>query len=188
MVRTLGWLFRKGLRPAWGIVMSGCLLAAGCLGSGGNGSGTGSAESSDARRQYPLGTLPTATVRIGEHTFRVWVAQDYDATRPGVVQEGLMHVLPRELADDQGMLFIFDDERVRSFWMLNTVTPLDIAFARLNGTIVKTWQMPAQTLQSFSSIEPAMFALEVKQGTFARLGIREGDRMEVPASLLAPAP
>lgn len=99
-----------------------------------------------------------------------------------------MHVLPRELADDQGMLFIFDDERVRSFWMLNTVTPLDIAFARLNGTIVKTWQMPAQTLQSFSSIEPAMFALEVKQGTFARLGIREGDRMEVPASLLAPAP
>jgi uncharacterized membrane protein (UPF0127 family) len=82
------------------------------------------------------------------------------------------------------MLFVFDNERIRGFWMRNTIAPLDIAFARMNGTIVKIWQMPVLTLRTFSSIEPAMYALEVKQGTFERLGIKEGDRLEIPADVL----
>jgi uncharacterized membrane protein (UPF0127 family) len=57
----------------------------------------------------------------------------------------------------------------------------------MNGTIVKIWQMPPGTLRTFSSIEPAMFALEVKQGTFERLGIHEGDRIDIPRELLTDA-
>jgi hypothetical protein len=95
-----------------------------------------------------------------------------------------MFVPPEEIADDQGMLFVFSDESIRGFWMRNTITPLDIAFARMDGTIVKIWQMPPRTLQTFSSIEPAMFALEVKQGTFGRLGIKEGDRLDIPPEVL----
>jgi uncharacterized membrane protein (UPF0127 family) len=57
----------------------------------------------------------------------------------------------------------------------------------MNGTIVKIWQMPPQTLQTFSSIEPAMFALEMKQGAFARLGIQEGDRIDIPPEVLTGA-
>jgi uncharacterized membrane protein (UPF0127 family) len=105
-----------------------------------------------------------------------------------VTEEGLMYVRPAEMADDQGMLFVFRDERVRGFWMKNTITPLDIAFARYNGEIVKIQHMPALTLDTFSSVEPAMFALEMKQGTFARLGIAEGDVMVVPDSALQAAP
>ena len=148
---------------------------------------TDGTRASDSLRDYPLDTLPATTVRIGEHAFRVWLAQEFDPQRSGIVSEGLMHVPPEEIEDDQGMLFVFSDEQVRGFWMLNTVTPLDIAFARMDGTIVKIWQMPAFTLRTFSSIEPAMFALEVKQGTFERLGIHEGDTLVVPPEALRPA-
>ena len=162
----------------------------GCTGSsagGGNSTHESSAagRTSDLLRTYPLDSLATSTVTVNGQVFRVWLAQEFDTQRPGLVQEGLMHVPTSEIADDQGMLFVFPDESVRGFWMRNTIAPLDIAFARMNGTIVKIWQMPALTLQTFSSIEPAMFALEVKQGTFGRLGIKEGDRLEIPASVLA---
>ncbi len=91
-----------------------------------------------------------------------------------------MHVPADEIADDQGMLFIFPDEQPRGFWMRNTITSLDIAFARLDGTIVKTHQMPPLTLQSYPSVEPAMFALEMKAGSFAKFGIVAGDKLVIP--------
>ncbi len=144
---------------------------------------TPSGRISDASRTYPLDSLPTASITVAGHPLRVWLARENDPQRPGIVNEGLMYVPTSEIADDQGMLFIFQDEEVRGFWMKNTIAPLDIAFARMNGTIVKIWQMPPLTLQTFSSIEPAMYALEVKQGTFARLGIHEGDVLEVPAAV-----
>ena len=159
---------------------------AGSTGAGGNTAPTSGAttRSSDASRSFPLDSLASSTVTINGRDFRVWLAQEFDSQRPGVTQEGLMFVPTSEIADDQGMLFVFSDEAVRGFWMRNTIAPLDIAFARMNGTIVKIWQMPPLTLRTFSSIEPAMFALEVTQGTFGRLGIKEGDRMVIPADVL----
>jgi len=67
--------------------------------------------------------------------------------------------------------------------MRNTITALDIAFARRDGTIVAIHTMPPLTLRTFSSFEPAMFALEVKAGTFERLGVVEGDVMVIPDSV-----
>ncbi len=157
------------------------LTGARCPGSGersSNSSPTGRA--SDAQRIYPLDSLPTDTITVRQQSIRVWVVQEFDEKRPGVVQEGLMHVPASEIADNQGMLFVFSDERLLSFWMKNTITPLDIAFARIDGTIVQTWQMPPLTLDTFPSIEPAIFALEMKAGAFARIGIQSGDRMSIP--------
>ncbi len=143
---------------------------------------------SDARRFYPLDSLPTAWTTVNGNLLRVWLAQESTPARQGAdrtpVEEGLMFVPPEEIADDQGMLFVFTDESVRGFWMRNTITPLDIAFARMNGTIVKIWQMPPLTLRTFSSIEPALFALEMKQGAFERLGIKAGDRIDIPPEVL----
>ncbi len=191
----------------WQTVLLGVIgmltLGGGCFGSGGaggaagdtdgtdsaGGSGTTStARASDARRQYPLDSLATATITIRGQVLRVWLAQEFDATRPGVVTEGLMHVPAEEIADDQGMLFVFSDEALRGFWMHNTIAPLDIAYTRADGTIVKIWQMPVLTWQTFPSIEPAMFALEVKQGTFKRLGVVEGDRMVISDAVFKVAP
>lgn len=158
------------------------IMPFGCVGDVTSGGG------SSAQRRFPLNTLKTSTLTISpapapgqsardlpSHTFRIWLATTSDQQ-----QEGLMYVPIEDIPDDQGMLFVFSDERVRGFWMKNTITSLDIAFARADGTIVAVHTMPPLTLQTFSSIEPAMFALEVKAGTFARLGIREGDRMNIP--------
>jgi hypothetical protein len=148
----------------------------------------GSSRASDARRRYPLDSLPTGTIMINGSEFRVWLANAEDSKRPRVTQEGLMFVPPEEIAGDQGMFFIFPDEDRRAFWMLNTITPLDIAYARADGTIVTIQHMPPLTIETFPSIEPAMFALEVKEGTLAALGIREGDRIEYSDEILKPQP
>jgi hypothetical protein len=175
-------------------------IGAGCVGTSppassngnsatgnGGGSARGGAEAtprgrrSDAQRRFPLDSLRTATLRINDHEFRAWLALTGEQHT-----EGLMFVPEDEIRDDQGMLFVFNNEEPRSFWMRNTITSLDIAFARSDGRIVKIWTMPPLTLNSFPSVEPAMFALEVKSGTFQRLSVREGDRIEIPEDALRP--
>ncbi|MBK8915580.1 MAG: DUF192 domain-containing protein [Phycisphaerales bacterium] len=156
----------------------------GCVGTstGGSSSGDASGKRSDLLREHPLSSLPTGEIAVKDRVIRVWLAVN-DGTRA----EGLMHVSAEEIADDQGMLFVFREEAHRGFWMRNTIIPLDIAFARFDGTIVRTHRMPPLTLQSFPSDEPAMFALEMKAGAFAALGIREGDRLLIPSEITAQA-
>lgn len=148
------------------------------------GDNTGSsARASDARRQKSLDALSLEQITINDVTLDVWVADDFAERR-----EGLMFVPEEELSNDEGMLFVFPFEQQLGFWMVNTITPLDIAYARLDGTIVKIWQMPVadnpvDAVRTFPSIEPAIFALEMKQGSFAKLGITEGDVIGVPADI-----
>lgn len=144
----------------------------GCIGTS---AGEADESAGRVRRVFPLNTLPTTTITVNENAIRAWLV-----TGPDEREEGLMWVIANEIADDQGMLFVFPDEAYRGFWMKNTVTPLDIAFARMNGVIVATHTMPPLTLQTFPSIEPAMFALEMKAGSFDRLGVRVGDRLDIP--------
>ncbi len=82
------------------------------------------------------------------------------------------------------MLFLFDQEMVLSFWMSNTITALDIAYIAPDGRIVKTYTMAPLETRIYPSIEPAQFALEVRAGLFAELGIVAGTYVEIPDSLL----
>lgn len=157
------------------LVLAGLAAPSGCVGVGVDESQSDSA----ARRQFPLDELATSTVSLKDQTFRVWLADNNEKRN-----EGLMWVADDEIEADEGMLFAFRDERVRGFWMRNTVIPLDIAFARADGTIVATHTMPPLTLRTFSSFEPAMFALEVEAGTFERLGVVVGDVIIIPDDVL----
>jgi uncharacterized membrane protein (UPF0127 family) len=170
------------------------LLATGCVGTP-TTSGS-AAPPSATQRDFPLEKLKSSNITIesapqpGQDAaqarrspFRVWLALSSEQH-----QEGLMYVPAEEIADDQGMLFVFPDERLRGFWMKNTITSLDIAFARMDGTIVAIHTMPPLTLETFPSFEPAMFALEVKAGTFAALGIQEGDKLVIPDEVFKQAP
>ena len=78
-----------------------------------------------------------------------------------------------------GMLFVFDREALRSFWMQNTYVALDVAFIDANFTIVDIQQMEPETTDIHDGEGPAMFALEVRQGWFAGKGISVGDRCQV---------
>ncbi|MBU0639176.1 MAG: DUF192 domain-containing protein [Planctomycetes bacterium] len=177
---------RQFVRLVIGVGVAAAFLFGGevaCIGTSGDTESGSTPAPSSEKRQFPLAELATATVAINGHVFRVWLAVE-----PDQHEEGLMHVPATEIADDQGMLFVFSDERVRGFWMKNTITALDIAYMRMDGTIVKTWTMPPLTWRTFPSIEPTMFVLEVKAGTFARLGIAEGDVADIPLDVFKARP
>ena len=135
-----------------------------------------------AAERNDLASMRTDKVAIEGHTFHVWLAET-----PEQHQLGLMNVTQDELPDDWGMLFVFSDDRVRYFWMHNTLIPLDIAYVSRQGRVVKTHTMPASTRQHFSSEQPARYALEINAGLCAKLGIDEGDVVTLPESVL-PSP
>jgi hypothetical protein len=92
-------------------------------------------------------------------------------------EQGLMY--REELADGTGMIFVFDDMDVRSFWMENTYVPLDIAFMDASYTVLNIDHMKPLTTDGHDSAGPAMFVLEVPDGWFEAHGVRRGDRATV---------
>jgi len=114
---------------------------------------------------------------------RAWVIFGADtvlaevARTPEERTQGLMY--RQEVPDGTGMLFVFDDNEVRSFWMQNTYAALDIAFLDPAFTVVDIQQMEPLTTDPHQSTAPAMFALEVRKGWLAEHGIELGARAEV---------
>ena len=84
------------------------------------------------------------------------------------------------LAEDAGMLFVFDQEQPLSFWMKDTLIPLSIAYISAEGRIVDIQDMPPLDETPHPSAEPAQYALEVNQGFFAERGVAVGDTVELP--------
>ena len=92
------------------------------------------------------------------------------------LQRGLMFV--RELPEWTGMLFVYADESYLSMWMRNTYIPLDMVFARLDGSVTNVVRDTVPLSErSVSSSEPAAFVLELNAGTTLRLGIDEDSRL-----------
>jgi len=105
------------------------------------------------------------------HAFTVEIADD-----PIERARGLM--FRETMADDHGMLFDFAREQEVSFWMKNTPLPLDMIFAKADGTIVAIAENTTpQSTEAVPSGAPVRFVLEVVGGTSARLGIAPGDRI-----------
>lgn len=127
----------------------------------------------------PVAGLATGVVRIGDDAFHVKIA-DTPASRT----RGLME--RTTLAEDEGMLFVFEDPGILSFWMFNTPLPLDIAFIRDNMTVSSIDTMEPFTLDSHRSIEPVLFALEVPAGEFATRNIQPGDSVEFEGIVTTP--
>jgi uncharacterized membrane protein (UPF0127 family) len=132
-----------------------------------------STDSRAAEIRFERSELTVATAR-GEHRFRVELARD-EAQR----EMGLQH--RPFLAEDAGMLFIFDRPETISMWMLNTLIPLDMIFIGSDGRIVNIAERTrAKSLDAIPSAGPAVAVLEVLGGTSSRLGIRPGDRVAHP--------
>ena len=92
-------------------------------------------------------------------------------------QQGLMFV--EDLGDLDGMLFIFDSERLGAFWMKNTLIPLDIAFFADSGEMIGTMTMVPCEVDPCLHYDiglPYRHALETPSGVLA--GVAEGSRLE----------
>lgn len=81
----------------------------------------------------------------------------------------------KSLADDRGMIFPYEPPQEVSFWMKNTLIPLDIIFIGVGGKIVRITRAEAMDLTPLPSGAPVIGVLEIRAGRAAELGIKEGD-------------
>src|SRR6478735_2107671 len=112
--------------------------------------------------------------KSGVHVFAVEIA-DTEPAR----ERGLM--FRKELPSGQGMLFDFHRDQEVSFWMKNTLIPLDMIFIRGDGQILRIEEntVPLST-RMIPSRGPVRAVLEVIGGTSRKLGIAPGDRVASP--------
>ncbi len=97
---------------------------------------------------------------------------DDDSTRArGMMQRTSM-------PDNTGMIFLFDQEVDRTFWMANTPLSLDLIFINADSTItmIKKYMQPLSA-RNVASEGPSQFVLEVIAGYSDTMGLIEGDRL-----------
>jgi uncharacterized protein len=98
---------------------------------------------------------------------------DTDETR----NMGLMDV--RDMPENRGMLFIFEQEAPLTFWMANTPLSLDIIYVNAQKQIVTIHtNTPPLSEKNFDSSSDAMYAIEVNAGYCLKYDIREGLRVD----------
>jgi uncharacterized membrane protein (UPF0127 family) len=99
---------------------------------------------------------------------------------------GLMH--RTQLGENDGMLFLFPTAEPRTFWMRNTLIPLDIIFLDDEGVVLNVEEAPPGVERpGFHSLGPARMVLELNGGWCRAAGLKPGDAIEVPADVLARA-
>jgi uncharacterized membrane protein (UPF0127 family) len=98
------------------------------------------------------------------------------ADTPSSRNQGLMY--RQSLADNAGMLFLFPNESIKTFWMKNTLIPLDMIFIRADMSVagvVENAEPMTETTRSVNA--PSQYVLEVNGGYSAKNGISAGARV-----------
>ncbi len=124
----------------------------------------------------PQGKLPVTQMVIGNRTYTLEIAADPPRRQIGLMQR-------ESMPENHGMIFIFPDEQPRSFWMKNTLIPLDILFLNTQGDIVSIGFMEPHTGRADSGA-PARYAIELNAGQAKQAGVAPGDRLTLPEDIL----
>ena len=150
------------------LFISGFLILAAALAGGKGGA---QAQGGLVFEQAPLSI---ETLR-GTNLFMVEVARTSRQRARGLM-------FRHELANGQGMLFLYPREQQVFMWMKNTLVPLDMLFIGGDGRVVRVAknEKPESTDLIPSGV-PVKAVLELAAGTAERLGIRQGDRVLYPA-------
>jgi uncharacterized membrane protein (UPF0127 family) len=98
------------------------------------------------------------------------------ADTPPARQQGLM--FRTAMADSQGMLFLFPTEDHLSFWMHNTLIPLDMIFIKTDHTVLGVVENATPKTDTSRQVPGvSQFVLEVNGGLSQRLGIKAGENV-----------
>lgn len=117
--------------------------------------------------------LPTVLVTINGHEFLLEVARTDEEKEQGLKGR-------KNLGEWEGMLFVFDSDSRVSFWMKDTQIPLSIAFVSKDGVIKEIFDMKPFSLAPVVSTYSVRYAIELNAGSFAKAGIKPGDRVIFP--------
>jgi uncharacterized membrane protein (UPF0127 family) len=121
-------------------------------------------------------TFDTGVVRLDRGDGTILSFSVEIARTPPQWSFGLMHTA--SMPDGQGMLFVFPTMAPRSFWMKNTLIPLDMLFFAEDGGLVSAVQdVPPHSLTPRRSAGDARFVLELNGGVMAAQGITGAARL-----------
>ena len=110
----------------------------------------------------------------GQARFTVDIADD-----PEERGRGLMHV--PEMAQSRGMLFLYDAPHNATFWMRNTLIPLDMIFVGEDGVVTHVHENAIPLDETIiDGGEGVIAVLEINGGLSERFGIGPGDKLRHP--------
>lgn len=121
----------------------------------------------------PQTQLPRTTLNAGMHLMQVQLAQNFEQRQIGLMWR-------KEMPQNEGMLFVFEQAASQCFWMRNTLIPLSAAFVADDGSIVNIADMKPMSDESHCSAKPVRFVLEMNQGWFAKRNIQAGYKLTGP--------
>jgi uncharacterized membrane protein (UPF0127 family) len=134
----------------------------------------------------PAGSLPTVETVISAAdgkelgVFSVEVAATNDERAKGLM-------FRRELGPREGMLFVFPEQRQLSFWMKNTLIPLDMIFVSREWKVVGIIENATPLSEEARGVDAeSQYVLEFSGGTAARLGIGRGATVHVRGGMPQP--
>ena len=122
-----------------------------------------------------LSCTAVPSVNFDKVSFTVELARTVEEQEKGLMFRDSM-------PDNHGMIFLFDDQTERSFWMKNTLIPLDMIFLDKNMSVVEVKaNVPpckADPCEVYNS-KPAMYVLEINAGLSEKYIIVEGSKMSL---------
>ena len=124
-----------------------------------------------------LGPEIQAAASIGACELYLEVANDPEERAVGLMGR-------ESLGRDRGMVFVYLEDQILSFWMKGTLIPLDIIFISGDSVVVDVQTMrpereTAPDLPITRSAAPARYAIEVNEGVAAECGIERGVATEI---------
>lgn len=114
----------------------------------------------------------TIISQSGHHQFNAEIANTEELRKEGLMWR-------QTIQQNDGMLFVYENSKIRNFWMKNTLIPLDIIFIDEKGVILNIAAGTPLSLQQLLSRGPAMYVFEIPQGRAKALGIKQGDRLNI---------
>jgi hypothetical protein len=109
-----------------------------------------------------------------DHCFEVEVAKSKKEKRTGLMGK-------ETLAENKGMIFLYSKPGIHSFWMKNTLVPLDIIWLDKNQHVIyiKHNAQPCENgdCPSFGPDRPAKYVLEIQGGEAEKIGLEKGDKL-----------
>jgi uncharacterized protein len=133
-------------------------------------------------QQSPRLDEKTITVQIAGKPHTLELALSPDTRYQGMSDR-------KSIPEGTGMLFVYprSQAQVLNFVMRKCLVPIDILYLEPSGRVVKTYTMsvvpydtPEENLTRYSSVWPAQFAIELAGGSVEKLGVKEGDMIQLP--------
>jgi len=142
------------------------------------------------REPNRLAALEKVRMTLAGQNFELWVADTFDEQNKGLMFITAEEMAPLADGTERGMLFVFSYSTRQTFWMKNTIIPLDLAYIDSNGKVVSIHTMVPldERRDQYPPGAPYRYAIEVNAGLFERIGLALGDAVDIPQSVLKRTP